>query len=78
MDRTPRKFTMTDFAASGTEHASGFTNRIRGEIIVQHKGFLEFPMQTVNHLLVITGTKRCNNKSLCFTACEKSRTVNAR
>ncbi len=77
-DRAPGELAMADLAALGAAEASGFTDRVGREVVVQQERFLVRPRQRVDVLLVLAGAERGHDQALGLAAGEQRRTVGAR
>ena len=71
------KSSVTDFAALGRSHASGFAGRIRRHFVIMHVTFAVRTAQRVNELLHLKHVQSSNSQNLGFSALEQSRTVHA-
>ena len=78
MNGTPGQFAVTDFATSRRSHTAALTDRIRREVVVQHKVFFGFIKQSVDNLCVFTGTQCGNHQCLSFASGEQCRAVSCR
>ncbi len=78
MDRAPGEFAVADFAPLGAAHASGFTDRVGREVVVQQELLLVGARQRVDVLLVLAGAERGHHHRLGFTAGEQRRAMGAR
>ena len=78
MDRAPGELAVADFAALGAAEASGFTDRVGREVVVQQELLLVGSRQRVDVLLVLAGAERGHDHRLGFAAGEQRRAVGAR
>ena len=78
MDRAPGQLAVADLAALGAAHATGFTDRVGREVVVQQELLLVGPCQRVDVLLVLAGAERGHHHRLGFAAGEQRRAVGAR
>ena len=73
-----RQTTVTNFTTlRRTDHA-GFAYGVRREVVVEQEGIGTFAHQFIKNLRVTSGTQRCSNQCLRFTAGEQRRTVSTR
>ena len=77
VDRAPGKLAVADLAALGAAEASGFTDRVGREVVVQQERFLVRSRQRVDVLLVLAGAERGHDHRLGFAAGEQRRAVGA-
>ena len=63
---------MADFAATGTSNSTGFAHTERWEVVVQVELLGEFRQQTVDDLLITTGTQGARNQGLGLAPLEQS------
>ena len=69
---------MSRFASRCSAEASGLTDRIRREVVVQHKAPLYFTLLDVVHVLLVhLGAERGGDDRLRLAACEKRGSMNA-
>src|SRR5690606_22980443 len=78
LQRATRQTAVTDFATTNTTHATGLTNRVRREVVVQHEMILALAFEGVDGLRVTRSTERGHADRLRFTAGEQRRTVRFR
>ena len=78
MDRAPGQLAVADLAALGAAEASGFTDRVGREVVVQQELLLVGSRQRVDVLLVLAGAERGHDHRLGFAAGEQRRAVGAR
>src|ERR1700694_1535356 len=77
VDRAPAQFAMADFTPLGAAHASGFTDRVGREIVVQQERLFVGSRKRVDVLLVLAGAERGHDHGLGFAAGEQRRAVGA-
>ncbi len=78
MDRAPGELAVTDLAALGTAEASGFTDRVGREVIVQQERLFIRSRQRIDVLLILAGTESGHHQALRLAAGEQCRAVGAR
>ena len=71
MDRAPGELAVADFAATGRADASGFTHRIRREVVMQQECLFVGSLQRVDELLVFGCAERRHHQRLRLTAGEQ-------
>ena len=69
---------MTDFTATRTAHWTGFTDRIRREVVEVHVLLFAVFFEGVDHLCIAWGTKRTGCEDLRLATREQTSPVNAR
>ncbi len=77
MDRAPGQLAVTDFAPLGAAEASGFTDRVGREIVVQQELLLVGSCERVDVLLVLAGAERGHHHRLGLAAGEQRRAMGA-
>ena len=77
MDRAPGELAVADLAPLGAAEASGLTDRVGREVVVQQERFLVGSRQRVDVLLVLAGAERGHHHRLGFAAGEQRRAVGA-
>ena len=75
MECAPCELTVTDFAAARRTKATGFTDRVWWEVIVQQEALAVITVQRVDALLVVARAESRYTKRLCLAAREQRRTV---
>ena len=77
MDRAPGELAVADLAPLGAAEASGFTDRVGREVVVQQELLFVGSRQRVDVLLVLAGAERGHHHRLGFAAGEQRRAVGA-
>src|SRR5512144_311515 len=77
MDRAPGELAVADFAATGRADASGFTHRIRREVVMQQECLFVRSLQGVDELLVLGGAEGGDHQGLGLAAGKQRRAVSA-
>ncbi len=78
VDRAPGKLAVADLAALGAAEASGLTDRVGREVVVQQERLFVRSRQRVDVLLVLAGAERGDDQALRLAAGEQRRAVGAR
>ncbi len=77
VDRAPGELAVADLAPLGAAKASGFTDRVGREIVMQQERLFVGSRQRVDILFVLTGAERGHHHRLRLAAGEKRRAVRA-
>ena len=77
MDRAPGELAVADLAAAGRAHATGFADRVGGEVVVEQEPLLVGALERVDVLLVLAGAERRHHQRLRLAAGEQGRAVGA-
>ncbi|OYW19304.1 MAG: hypothetical protein B7Z55_09120, partial [Planctomycetales bacterium 12-60-4] len=62
---------VADFPATGSADRTDFANRVRREVVVEHKPLSELRIQPVDTLRIARGSQHNRRQRLGFTACEQ-------
>ena len=77
VDRAPGKLAVADLAALGAAEATGLTDRVGREVVVQQERLFVRSRQRVDVLLVLAGAERGHDHRLGLAAGEERRAVGA-
>ena len=77
VDRAPSQLAVADFTPLGAAHASGFTDRVGREVVVQQERLFVGSRQCVDVLLVLAGAERGHHHRLSLAAGEQRRAMGA-
>src|SRR3954468_8352547 len=77
VDRAPGQLAVTDLAALGAAEATGLTDRVGREVVVQQERLFVRSRQRVDILLVLAGAERGHDHRLGLAAGEQRRAVGA-
>src|SRR5450759_1472496 len=77
VDRAPGQLAVADFTPLGAAHASGFTDRVGREVVVQQELLLVGARQGLDVLLVLAGAERGHDHRLRLAAGEQRRAMGA-
>ena len=69
---------MADFTALGRAHPAGLADGEGREVVVEHKGFLTLPLQSVNDLRVALGAQGSHHQGLGLAAGKQGGAMGAR
>ena len=76
--RAFRQSAVANFAAARTRHATGFADRERREVVVEHEALPRLALEALDLLRIVGGAERAGDERLRFAAREDGRAVRAR